>query len=261
MDYSKPKIEKLPQERREMMLEELRLKGRLVAADLSQEYHVSLDTVRRDLGDLAAQGLLKRVHGGALPLAPHSQPYAERAKEDASLKLGLAHAARELVRDGQVILFGGGTTNAEIARQLPAELCATVVTASPLTALALAGYDRIEVILVGGKLNRSELVCTDAEAVEKVRRVQADLCFLGVCSLHAEVGISANYHEEVMIMRAMIEQSAEVVAVVTADKLGTIAPFVVAPIESLTHILTDSSASEEVLAPYRSLGIEILLAD
>lgn len=253
-------INDLPQERRQFILEDLRLHGKVVAMELSKRYGVSEDTIRRDLRELASQGLLKRVHGGALPISPITMPFAERDKQPSKARAVLARAAGKLVQDGQLIIFGGGTTNAEIARNLPAELRATVVTISPQIALILAGYPNIETILIGGRLNKRELIAVDAVAVAQIKQFQADICFLGVCSLHPELGFTTNMYEEVEMDRVFIEQSGEVVATVTADKLGTISSFIVSPIDGITHIVTEAGAAEEALARYEAQGIHVIKA-
>ncbi len=251
----------LPQERRQHLLNELRLNGKLVTAELAARYDVSEDTIRRDLRDLANAGLLKRVHGGALPVSPSNAPYEEREKQSMENKATLAQAAAQLVQDGQVILIGGGTTNAEIARHLPANLRATVITTSPHVAIHLVHHPNLEVIIIGGRLNKNEFIAASAEAVAQLRQFQADLCFLGVCSLHPEVGYTTNEYDDIAITRALIEQSGEAVATVTAAKLGTLAPFVVAPLDQITHIVTEKHVSDEDLAPYIAQGIQVTRAD
>lgn len=251
----------LPQERRQNILEDLRLNGKVVAIELSKRYAVSEDTIRRDLRELASAGLLKRVHGGALPISPSTAPYRERDKQPTANKIALARVARDLTQDGQLIFFDGGTTNSEIAKCLPPNLRATAVTPSPQIALHLANYQHIEVILIGGRLNKMELVTADAEAVRQLQQFQADICFLGVCSIHPEVGITANVYEEVVLTRTLIEQSGEVVATATAEKLGSVAPFTVASIDQITHIITEKKVADDRLNPYKSHGIKILKTD
>ncbi len=248
----------LPQERRQSILEELRQKGKVVALDLSKRYGVSIDTIRRDLRDLAAEGLLKRVHGGALPIAPPLTSYRERDGQSSAAKAKLAQAAQDLVQNDQLIIFGGGTTNNEIAKHLPSNLRATVVTISPQIALYLAGYQYLDIILIGGRLSKAELVTVDAEAVTQLKQFHADICFLGVCSLHPEAGYSANRYEEVALLQTMIAQSSDVVATATADKLGTISPFVVSSLDQITHIVTERNISDDILAPYQAQGLQIL---
>jgi len=247
----------LPQERRMAMLEELHQHGKLVATELSKRFSVSEDTIRRDLRDMATAGLLKRVHGGALPISPAIRSYAQRAGEIDSARQKLALQAADLVHDGQVVLFGGGTTNLAIAQNLNPNLRATAVSVSPQIALQLAKYPHIEVILVGGALNKEELMVTDAQAIAQLKQFQADLCFLGVCSLHPDAGISTGVYAEVELVRTLIAHAADVVATVTADKLGTLASFVIASCDRITHLITESQVSGNVLEKYRALGIQV----
>ncbi len=201
------------------------------------------------------------MHGGALPLTPSRGPYIERDKQHLEVKPGLSLAASRLVKDGQLILFGGGTMNAEIARNLPLDLRATAVTTSPLIALYLLEYTHVEVVMVGGHMNRRELVTCGAEATEKVRGFQADICFLGRMRCASRSGHHQHVVRRVELVRALIEQSGEVIATLTADKLGAIAPFFVASADNITHIVTEKSVPEEQLAPYRALGIQIVRAE
>lgn len=97
--------------------------------------------------------------------------------------------------------------------------------------------------------------------VEALRQFRPDICLLGVCSLHPEIGISMLDVEEAYVKRAMIEQAAEVVAMVGADKLGTAAPFVIRPLRALTYLVTDASIDEALLTPYQEQGIIVVRAD
>ena len=140
------------------------------------------------------------------------------------------------------------------------DLHVTVITHSPPVALALAEHPAVEVVLIGGKLYKHELVAVGAETVEAFRHIRADLCFLGIGSLHPEVGISTFDLDEAAVKRAMIANAAEVVALTPAEKLGMAAPYIVGPPSELTHLVTERSVANEVLAPYRALGIAILRA-
>jgi len=248
----------LPEERRRIILERLATEGRVFAADLCGMLRVSEDTVRRDLRELDEAGLLRRVHGGALPRAQAPLNHQARAEVQQSEKQALARIAAGLVRSDQVLFIDGGTTLLEVARCLPWELRATVVTVSPPVALALAEHPGLEVRLVGGRMHPQALTTVGAETVEALRQVRADLCLLGVCGLHIEAGITAFHAEEAIVKRTMIQGAAETVAVVTADKLGTLAPFVVAPVQRLAALVTEAPASESVLAPFRKLNLRVL---
>ncbi len=250
----------LTAERRRSIMQILQRDGKVLASELSKALQVSEDTIRRDLNELATAGELQRVHGGALPRSPVTASFTERQQQAPGAKAAIAQAAIGLIRRDQVILLGGGTTLLQVAQQLPPDLRATVITHSPPVALALAVYPEIEVIVIGGKLYKHELVTVGASTVEAYRNIRADLCLLGIGSLHPEVGISTFDLEEAYVKRAMIASAAEVVALTSAEKIGTAAPYIVGPLSDLTHLVTERSVPNEVLAPYRALGITIVRA-
>jgi DeoR/GlpR family transcriptional regulator of sugar metabolism len=249
----------LTDERRHRILERLQVHGRVLASDLVTEFEVSPDTVRRDLRDLDEAGMLRRVHGGALPRPGDTDPLPVRARRAPEAKAFIARRAARIVQDGQVVMLDGGTTTLEVARALPERLSATVVTNSLPIALALADHPGVEVVVVGGSLRARAGVTVGAAAVAALAAVRADVLFLGVCGLHPEIGVSVEDAEEREGKRAMIAGAAEVVGLADHDKLGTALPFVVAPLTELTTLVTDAT-DDEVLAPYRALGIDVLQA-
>ncbi len=250
----------LAAERRRSILQILQSEGKVLASELSKTLHVSEDTIRRDLRELAAADMLQRVHGGALPRLPATAGFMERQQQAPGAKAAIAQAAVGLIHQGQVIILDGGTTLLQVAQYLPYDLRATVVTHSLPIALALAEHPAIEVIVIGGKLYKYELVTVGAATVEGFRAIRADLCFLGVYSVHPEIGISTKDLEEASVKRAMIASAVEVVALASAEKLGTAAPYIIGPLSDVTHLVTERSVPNEVLAPYRASGITILRA-
>src|SRR5438876_11831407 len=148
----------LTAERRRSIMYTLQRDGKVLASELSKVLHVSEDTIRRDLRELATAGALQRVHGGALPRSPATPSFTERQQQAPGAKAAIAQAAIELIRQNQVIILDGGTTPLQVAQHLPLDLHATVITHSPPIALALAEHPVIEVILIGGKLYKRELV-------------------------------------------------------------------------------------------------------
>jgi DeoR/GlpR family transcriptional regulator of sugar metabolism len=250
----------LTAERRRSIMYTLQRDGKVLASELSKVLHVSEDTIRRDLRELAAAGALQRVHGGALPRSPVIPSFTERQQQAPGAKAAIAQAAIGLIRQNQVIILDGGTTPLQVAQHLPLDLHATVITHSPPIALALAEHPIIEVILLGGKLYKRELVTVGVATVEAFRNIRADLCFLGIGSVHPEVGISTIDLEEAYVKRAIIASSAEVVALTSAEKLGTASPYIIGPLNDLTHLVTERSVSNEVLAPYRAAGLTVMRA-
>src|SRR4051812_46100472 len=144
----------LTAERRQAILERLAHDRRVVASELVETLAVSEDTVRRDLRELAEQGLVQRVHGGALPAAPVSTvaSFAERLERDGARRSALASAAVPLLAGASVILLDGGTSTLELARHLPPGHACTVLTNAPPVASALAGHPRADVVMLGGRM-------------------------------------------------------------------------------------------------------------
>jgi len=244
----------LKEERHQYILELLGSEGRVLAADLSSRYRVSEDTIRRDLRELA--GKIQRVHGGALPRRAEAVPFVSRQQIDMESKIGIARAAADMIRDGQVVLIDGGTTNLRIASYLSRERSAMIVTNSPPLALALADHPKLSVLMLGGNFLKEARVTTGIETIRRVESIRADLCFLGMCSLHPEVGITVGDRDEAYVKQAMIGASAEVVGLISRGKMGTSLPYLVGPASRLTRLITDAS-DEDVLNPYRSQGIEV----
>ncbi len=250
----------LTAERRNYILGILRRDGKVVARTLSDELGTSEDTIRRDLRELASEGVLQRVHGGALPASPATASFAARRDQASSAKYNIAQAAARLIRPGQVVLLDGGTTNLQVAELLPADLQATIITNSPPLAAALADHPRVEVIVLGGRLDKHSVVTLGEATLDALGMVRPDLYLLGVCSLHPDVGISAVNLEEAYLKRAMMACSAETIALASPEKLNTAAPYIVGPLTELSEMLTDRDVPDDLLEPYRALGLTVTRA-
>jgi DeoR/GlpR family transcriptional regulator of sugar metabolism len=249
----------LTAQRKQFLAEKLRHDGRLVAHALSRELNVSEDTIRRDLRDMARDGLLQRVHGGALPASPATGNLAARGVIAQDDKYAIGHAAAGLIQPGQVVFVDGGTTAVQVVRQLDPALRATIVTHSPVIACELLPFEHIDVIMLGGRLMRHSMVGLGAATVEAIGRLRADLYFMGVCSLHPS-GLSTGDFEEACVKRALCQAAAETIVLASSEKLATAAPFQVVGLDQIDGIVVPASASAALLAPYRERGITIYSA-
>ena len=236
----------LTRERKAFLLDRLAREGRLVATALAAELGTSEDTIRRDLRELAAEGLLTRVHGGAMPASPAVQPLAARRTIAPDLKARLADRAAALLLPGMTVILDGGTTHAALVAALPRDLSLTVVTHSPTIATLLEPFEKIRVILIGGPLLRHSMVAVGAEAAEAYSRVRADLCLLGVTGLHAEAGLTTGDPEEAAIKRRMVAQAGETVVIATPDKLGAVSPFAIVPLRDLDTLVMPEGTNFDV---------------
>jgi DeoR/GlpR family transcriptional regulator of sugar metabolism len=248
----------LKEERHQRILEILGTEGRLVAGELSELLGVSGYTIRRDLDELAEAQLLRRVHGGAVARSPVASTYEERQQQGVPGKIATARAAATLLQPGQVVILDGGTTALHLVDAIPPEHTGTFITHCPAVASALARHPGIEIVLVGGTLDRRGMVAVGANVIDTYRRITADVCFLGIWSLNATSGISGPYYEEVEVRRVLLGCADRIVGLASREKLGTAAPFSVGPATGLTHLATEPGVPEELLRPFVELGIHIV---
>lgn len=244
----------LTEERHRIIRDRLAAEGRVLAAALATEFGVSEDTVRRDLRELARTGACRRVYGGALPLAPDPAPdpgpAAVRAAIAAPAKAALARVAVRLIAGGETVFLDAGTTNAAIATALPADLRVTVATNSLAVAGALAHRPHVRLLVLGGRYDPAKDACVGSDTVDAVRRLRADACLLGACGLDAELGVTAHDPAEAEVKRAMAAASRRIVVAATTDKLGTAAPFSVAPAAAIDELVVERDAPAALLAGF-----------
>lgn len=250
----------LTSHRKQNILERLRQTGQIVAKDLSEEFGVSEDTLRRDLRELAAEGLLQRVHGGALPASPAMGDFAARLNLATEEKQRIGRAAAAMVQPGQVVILDGGTTAVQIARHFAPELKATVITHSPTIAIELVAHRNVEVILIGGRLFKHSVVAVGAPAIENIRRIHADAYFMGVTGIHPKVGLTTGDFEEAHVKRALSESAAETIVLASPEKLNAVSPYLIAPVSEIAGMIVAAGTKQKVLAPFTRLGIPITRA-
>lgn len=164
----------LTRQRKQLILEKLDAEGQVQSKALSILFDVSEDTIRRDLRELAAEGRLQRVHGGALPSSSAIAPFAERQSVKMDAKKGWPGKGHSLFHQA-VVIIDGGTTTSELITFFPPDLRITVVTHSPSIALGLVDHPAIEVILIGGRLYKHSIVAVGAAAIEGIENIHADL--------------------------------------------------------------------------------------
>jgi len=250
----------LTAQRKELLLSRLATERRIVAKTLAQELGTSEDTIRRDLRELAHVGLLQRVHGGALPVSPAVGSLAVRAQVSSEEKVQLGRYAASLIQKGQVVILDGGTTAVQVARHLPPNLHATVVTHSPNVAVELAAHPEIEILMLGGRLFRHSMVNVGCALLEGLAHLRADLYFMGVTGVHPEVGFSTGDGEEAAVKRALHAHSAETVVLASAEKLLAASPFVIGPLSGVASLVVSYDTSESTLRALQDGGATVRTA-
>ncbi len=247
----------LTSQRKKLLLARLAAEGQLVAKALALELGTSEDTIRRDLRELAAEGRLQRVHGGALPASAAMGDLAVREQVSVADKAALGRFGASLIRSGQVVILDGGTTAMQVARHLAPGLRATVVTHSPPVAVELARHPGIEILVLGGRLFRHSMVNVGASVIDAASQLRADLFFLGVTGVHPEAGLSTGDAEEAAVKRALHARAAETVVLASPEKLLAASPFVVAPLSDLALLAVPRGTPARITRALRAGGVKV----
>lgn len=250
----------LTEQRKKHILDVLRRDGQVVAKELSAELSLSEDTIRRDLRELAGEGRLQRVHGGALPSSPATADFSDRQQVVPDEKAAIGRAAAALVQPGQIVLIDGGTTAVQLARHLDPRLTATVITHSPSVAVELVPHPGIEVVMIGGRLFKHSIVNMGAGAIEEIRRIRADCYFMGVTGVHPVAGLTTGDLEEANIKRALMSAAAETIVLASSEKLGGASAYAIAPLDAAATLVVSDRVASATLKPYRKQGMTVVRA-
>ncbi len=253
-----------PEERQQAIAAQVIAQGRASVTELAQAYDVTTETVRRDLAVLDRAGVLRRVHGGAVPTrALHlvEPSVDEREATRARHKHAIAHAAVEyLPRSGATALFDAGTTTARLAALLPSDRDLLVVTNSIPIAARLAGSMSVSLQMLGGRVRGLTQACVGEQAVSTLESLRVDVAFLGANGISLRHGLSTPDPDEAAVKRAMVGCANFVVVVADSSKIGREEFVSFAPIESVDVLVTDAEISEGDRAGLAAEGLEVVVA-
>ncbi len=249
-------------ERQKQILSLLSRQGRLSVAEIVRQFSISEATARRDLGLLASQGKVRRVHGGVIAIeqAPPELPILQRTSEESEEKARIGRAAAERVADRDTVFIGSGTTALEVARNLRGRNNLTVITNSLPVLNMLAGEKGITVISTGGMLRDSELSFIGHITEQALAEVRVDKVIMGTRSLSLQHGLTNDYMQETLTDRAILKIGHEVVIVADHTKINRAATALLAPLKSVHTLITDSQADRKFLQALKRQGITVIVA-
>jgi len=244
-------------DRTEDILKELLRTGEVSVADLVRQLHVSPATVRRALRSLEEKGLLRRTHGGAVPLEPplyepfrHLSSFQEQEKHRVIEKRQIGLAAAQLIADGDTIAIGAGTTTTQVARSIRHRKGITIVTNAINIAMELSHRDDLKVLVTGGWVSGSWFALVGPGAIHSAGEMFVDKAFIGVDGIHAERGLTTNYPDQAAIHRAMIGQARRTIVVADHHKLGVVGTALICPLSGIHTLITDTAAPDAALRPF-----------
>jgi DeoR family transcriptional regulator, aga operon transcriptional repressor len=254
-------------ERQRKILAEIQKRQRISVTYICELYKVSEATARRDLEQMASQGKIQRVHGGAIAIqpqvearsAPPELPVIDRSMEQCDEKQRIGAAAAGLIRDGETVFISSGTTAVEVARNLRNRRNLTVITNSLPVIHLLAAEVGITLVNLGGILRPSEQSFIGHIAEQSLAEVRADKVIFGIRSIDLEQGLTNDYLPETRTDRAILKIGREVIVVADHTKLGRLSTAFVAPLSAIQRVVTDRQAPAEFVQALEMLGIQVLV--
>lgn len=249
------------EERHDAIAELVTQRGRVAVADLAEIFDVTTETVRRDLDSLERAGLLRRVHGGAVPPnGLRERSVAERTQARAEYKERIAKAAMRLLPDsGGTILLDAGTTTARLAARLPLDRDLTVVTNSLTVAEALAGVNGIRLEMLGGRVRATTRACVGLATLAGLERLRVDVAFLGVNGFTVAGGLTTPDPDEAAVKAAMVAAARRTVVLADSTKIDRDYLVRFARTDEVSAFVTDDELDHELRDRYQAAGVEVLL--
>lgn len=231
-------------------------------SEINKALDVSEATVRRDLDELAAQGRIRRTHGGALRVeVDHEPPMRLREETNSGEKDLIARSAARQVQDGETIFLGSGTTVASMVPHLAGLEGLRVITNSLPVVVQLADREDVELIVVGGLFRHSEGSMISPLADEAIRQYRADRVFMGIRGIDADKGLTNSSINEATTDRTILQVSSHRVILADHSKFGQVSTFQVAPTVEVTAVITTDKSDPAALAAIESLGVHVLKAE
>ena len=256
----------LPEERHRKILDIIAREGTISVGAICEMFDVSEMTARRDLRILDRQGLLRRVHGGAVSSLGRSYepPYNLRVTHAVEVKKAIGRKAAEIIIDGDSIALDVGTTTLAIARALHGKRNLTIITAGLTIANEIAsnfslGSD-VRLILTGGIVRPREFSMIGHIAEDAYRDFHVDKAFIGIGGLSLKEGLTEYNLEDALVKRSLLHSAREKIVVAEGAKIGRVTFATIGPLSSIQCLITDRSAPQDILSELSKQGIEVHVA-
>jgi DeoR family fructose operon transcriptional repressor len=252
------------EERQQAMAELVARRGRVSVNELAHEFAVTTETVRRDLSLLESRNLLRRVHGGALPVDSFTvleQLLSDRDESNIDQKRRIAGAAAALLpAAAATVILDAGSTTVRLAEVLPRDRSLTVFTHAVPVAARLADIPQVELHLLPGRVRSNTQAAVGAETVEALSRIRADIAFIGTNGLTLGHGLSTPDHAEAATKSAIVACAQRVVVLADSSKIGQERTVRFAALADVDVLVTDEGIGRDRHADIEAAGVEVVIA-
>lgn len=234
--------------------------GKVNVNELSRDFDVSPITIRRDLDQLGEDGMLDRVHGGAMIKKGNNELlFSEKDHTNIQEKDAIGRAAADMLVDGDTVLLNSGSTTLQVLRHIGSKKVRIITNNA-----AAMNVDRdplVELIIVGGEHRATSHSLVGELAVLNLSQVYGSCAMLGVNGIDATGGLTSSVYQETGVNRAMIERSrGPVIVLADHTKLGVVSNFLTTSIEHIDTLITDHKADPEVVRTLERTGLRIVIA-
>jgi DeoR/GlpR family transcriptional regulator of sugar metabolism len=249
------------EERRNRILEILTQQGKVKVNELSKLFGISEVTIRNDLSELEAIGMLERTHGGAISTykAYYNMSITERMRTNEDEKRKIASAVASMISDVDTIMINSGTTTLFVVQELKNIKNLTIVTNSIPISLETVNYRDFDVILLGGNFNTRDQFTYGDDVLNQLKRYRANKLILSVDGINSEDGISTYHHLEAEVNRQMMARVNKTIVVADYTKIGRTSFAHIAPIENIDILVTNQKANSDEINLIRDRGVEVKL--
>ena len=253
------------EQRHQAILDWLEKNGSISNADIQEQFGVSYDSAKRDLRILEEKGLLKRTHGGALPLRQIAtgRPAKMTIRDIEHVKenyLEIAKAAAAMIKNNDVVYIPSATVGLFMVQNLPENVKIRVVTNSIVIADELRKMENVSVIMLGGEMD-DRGNCYDTIAVETIKRLRFDKCFITSACISASFGLSIQKTQAISFWNALMDSAKQTVGLYPKEKIGFDSIVSICPANRLDVLVADWDASEEDLKQFDELGVRVIVVD
>lgn len=251
-----------PLERQKKIIELLTIKKVLKLSELTEELHVSIDTLRRDLNVLTKQGKIEKIYGGVKIIESKFGESAinERMVSHLEEKESIAKTCSEWINDGDCIFIDSGSTTYQIAKYIKNKRNLTVVTNSIPVITELMNSD-IELIVIGGKIRKNEQSVVTFDYLFNFNELNILKAFICTSGITLERGISDYNIEEALTRKKIIEQSKEIYVAADSTKFGKDVTIAIAPLEQINYIITDQNANKDLINQFKKITTNLIIAE